>query len=317
MSVFHPELRRAARFLPRITFTPRFTRFLKALQARRGASRPPPAADGVTIRDVMVPGVGDEPPVRVRLYWPQAASGPRPAILWIHGGGFIIGTPEQDENQLVTLCRDLGIVVAAVAYRLSPEHPYPAPMDDAYRALRWMRDQEGVSPDRIAIGGNSAGGGLAAGLVQRAHDLGEIKVAFQLLVYPMLDDRTVLRSDIDASRLRLWNNRSNRFGWTSYLGAEPGGANPPAYAVPARRSDLAGLPPAWIGVGTCDLFHDEDVDYARRLREAGVACALKVVPGAFHAFDRVRGDAAVTREFVGDYRTALREALAAPGAAGV
>jgi acetyl esterase/lipase len=186
-------------------------------------------------------------------------------------------------------------------------------MDDACRALKWLRGCEGVSPERIAIGGNSAGGGLAAGLVQLAHDRGEVRVAFQLLVYPMLDDRTVLRTDIDPSPLRLWNNRSNRFGWTSYLGAEPGGPKAVAYAAPGRREDLAGLPPAWIGVGTCDLFHDEDVDYARRLEAAGVPCTLKVVPGAFQAFDRVCSDTEVTRDFIGGYRAALREALGAGG----
>ncbi len=308
LDAFHPELRRAARYLPRFTFTPTLTRVLKGVQKWRGLAKPP-AVDGVEIRDVLMPRAGGDAPLRVRLYWPMAATGPLPAILWTHGGGFIIGTPEQDEAHHIALCRDLGIVVAAVAYRLCPEHPYPAPMDDAYRALEWLRRHEGVSPDRIAIGGNSAGGGLAAGLVQLAHDRGEIKVAFQLLVYPMLDDRTVLRTDVDASRLRLWNNASNRFGWRSYLGAEPGGEPAPAYAVPARRESLAGLPPAWIGVGTCDLFHDEDVDYAARLEAAGVACTLKTVPGAFHAFDLICARTAVAQAFADSYRSALRNAL--------
>lgn len=309
LDAFHPELRRAAKYLPRFTFTPTLTRVLRTVQKWRGKAKLPANVEGVTVRDVLVPGAADDPPVRVRLYWPEAASGPLPAILWTHGGGFIIGTPEQDEAHHIALCRELGIVVAAVAYRLCPEHPYPAPMDDAYRALKWLQGCEGVSPRRIAVGGNSAGGGLAAGLVQLAHDRGEIKVAFQLLVYPMLDDRTALRTDIDPSPLRLWNNRSNRFGWTAYLGAEPGGHSGPAYAIPARREHLAGLPPAWIGVGTRDLFHDEDVDYARRLKAAGVACTLNVVPGAFHAFDLICAETAVARDFSAGYRSALRDAL--------
>lgn len=308
MEGFHPELRRAARWLPRLTFTPRFTRFVQAVQKWRGTPKPP-VVEGVEIRDVFIPSEARGASVRVRLYRPTAASGPRPAMLWVHGGGFIIGSPEQDEPNNIALCGDLGIVVAAVAYRLAPRHAYPAPLADAYAALQWLAGQEGVARDRIAIGGNSAGGGLAAGLVLTAHDRGEIPVAFQMLVYPMLDDRTALRADIDPSTLRMWNNRSNRFGWTSYLGAEPGGVDAPAYAVPARRDDLAGLPPAWIGVGTRDLFHDEDVAYARRLQAAGVPCVLKVVPGAFHAFDLVCGETAVARDFVDSYRAALREAL--------
>ena len=308
MSAFHPELRRAAMFLPRLTFTPTFTRLVQALQKWRGLAKTP-AVDGVVVRDVLVPGPTGAEPVRVRLYQPQAAAAPRPAILWVHGGGFIIGTPEQDEAHHIALCRDLGIVVAAVAYRLAPTHSYPAPMDDCYAALKWLHGQADIDPARIAIGGNSAGGGLAAGLTLLAHDRAEVPVAFQLLVYPMLDDRTALRTDIDQAPLRMWNNRSNLFGWRSYLGAEPGADGPPDYAAPARRKTLAGLPPTWIGVGTCDLFHDEDVAYARRLTAAGVDCALKVVPGAFHAFDLVCSKTAVARDFSDSYRSALKQAF--------
>ena len=311
MSFFHPELRRAARFLPRLTFTPTFTRLVQSLQKWRGLAKTP-VVDGVTVRDVLVPGPVGAEPVRIRLYRPEAATDPLAAILWVHGGGFIIGTPEQDEAHHIALCRDLGILVAAVAYRLAPAHSYPAPMDDCYAALQWLYGQAEVDPKRIAIGGNSAGGGLAAGLTLLAHDRGEVPIAFQLLVYPMLDDRTALRTDIDQAPLRMWNNRSNLFGWRSYLGSAPGAGGLPDYAAPARRETLAGLPATWIGVGTCDLFHDEDVAYARRLREAGVDCTLKVVPGAFHAFDLVCAKTAVARDFSDSYRSALVEALRAP-----
>ncbi|HUD28156.1 MAG TPA: alpha/beta hydrolase fold domain-containing protein, partial [Novosphingobium sp.] len=157
------------------------------------------------------------------------------------------------------------------------------------------------------------GAGLAAGLVLFAHDRGEIPVALQLLVYPMLDDRTALRSDVDQSNLRLWNSRSNLLGWTSYLGRAPGGDDVPDYAAPARRGDLHGLPPAWIGVGTCDLFHDEDVAYARRLREAGVPCTLVVVDGAFHGFDLVGQKARVVRDFRESYVAFMGEIFARNG----
>lgn len=185
--------------------------------------------------------------------------------------------------------RELGILVVGVDYRLAPEHPFPAALDDCYAALRWLHDraeQLGVDPARIAVGGASAGGGLAAGLAQRAHDLAEVPVALQVLTYPMLDDRTVLRRDHAGRGRILWTPASNRYGWTSYLGHPPGAAEPPPYAVPARRADLAGLPPAWIGVGELDLFHDEDVEYARRLEAAGVPVTLHVEPGMYHAAER-------------------------------
>jgi acetyl esterase/lipase len=311
MNPFHPELRRAARLIPRFTFTPGLSRFARFVQRLRGTPAPP-SAPGVTIRDVMVPGPPANPSVRVRLYSPEQGSGPRPAMLWLHGGGFIIGAPEQDQPQNIVRCRELGMVIAAVSYRLSPDDPYPAALDDAYAALRWLHGSAGelnIAPDRIAIGGNSAGAGLAAGLVLAAHDWGEVPVAFQLLFYPMLDDRTAKRADIDPARLRLWNNRSNLYGWTAYLGHEPGGDGVPDYAAPARRQQLAGLPPAWIGVGTCDLFHDEDTAYARRLSAAGVPCTLKVVDGAFHGFDLVGDKAQVVQDFRQSYMTALRQAL--------
>lgn len=311
MAEFHPELRRAARLIPRFTFTPGLARFARFVQRVRGVPRPP-MVQGVTVRDIVVPGIEGNPGVRVRLYTPDEPSAARPAMLWIHGGGFIVGTPEQDEAGNIALCRDLGMVVAAVTYRLGPDHPYPAGLDDCYAALGWLHGvagELGVDRRRIAIGGNSAGAGLTAGLVLFAHDRAEFPVACQLLVYPMLDDRTALRTDVDQSKLRLWNSRSNMLGWTSYLGRPPGGEGISDYAAPARRASLEGLPPAWIGVGTCDLFHDEDVAYATRLQEAGVPCTLKIVEGAFHGFDLVGQKAEVVRDFRESYVSFLGRML--------
>lgn len=282
-----------------------------SLQRRLCVPKPRTVA-GVVIRDELIPRSPGNPSMRVRLYTPAVESEARPALLWMHGGGFVIGVPEQDEAQNVTLCQQLGLVIAAVDYRLSPEHPYPAALDDGYTALIWLQrraNELGVARDRIAIGGNSAGGGLAAGLVLMAHDLGEVPVAFQLLIYPMLDDRTVNRTDVDERRLRFWSTKSNRLGWESYLGSKPGSDAVPAYAAPARRENLGGLPPAWIGVGTCDLFHDEVVSYAQRLAQAEVPCALKVIEGAFHAFDFAGSKTRVVREFRQAYFDALRDAL--------
>ena len=183
--------------------------------------------------------------------------------------------------------------------------------DDCYDALVWLAARPEVDPSRIVIAGASAGAGLTAGLALLARDRGGASPALQVLVYPMLDDRTALRTDIDERNFRLWTNRSNRYGWSSYLGAPPGSADVSPHAAPARASDeqLAGLPPAWIGVGTLDLFHDEDVLYAQRLRAAGVECELYVVDGAFHGFDGMTSRASVTRAFNESRDSAIASAL--------
>ena len=230
--------------------------------------------------------------VGVRLYRPADAQGPGPALLWIHGGGYVIGRAAQDDALCRRFARALGATVASVEYRLAPEHPYPTPVEDCYSALTWLARLPAVDPKRVAIGGASAGGGLAAALAFVARDRGEVQVAAQLLVYPMLDDRSADRTDLDDSGHRLWTRASNRFGWDAYLGDADRNV-----AVPARREDLRGLPPAWMGVGTLDLFHDEDLAYADRLNAAGVPCDVEVVPGAFHGFDAVAAKAEVSRSF--------------------
>ena len=271
-----------------------------------------PLVDGVTVKDVLLPTSDGAHTLRVRFYRPERLRGPVPAMLWIHGGGFVMGDSEIDEDNNVAIVRDTGVAVAAVNYRLAPGHPFPAPIEDCYTALRWLHAEAkelGVLPDRIAIGGSSAGGGLAAGLALMAHDRNEVPLAFQLLIYPMLDDRTAIRTDIDLSGVRLWNNSCNQFGWTCYLRNAPGRENIHPYAAPARRESLSGLPSAWIGVGTFDLFRDEDVTYAKRLRDSGVACELRVVEGAYHAFDRFSPRANVVKQFRQSYLNAMKNAL--------
>jgi acetyl esterase/lipase len=306
---FHVDLRGIARFLPRGVGRPALVRVLRALE-RLAPSRS--RIGETTIETVPVPGPADAPPVPVRLYRPPGVVPGGPALLWIHGGGFVMGRAANDDETCAEIARALGILVVSVDYRLAPEHPFPAPLEDCHAALAWLfrdADRLGVDAARIAIGGESAGGGLAAQLALLAHDRGVLRPVFQLLVYPMLDDRTVLRTDLDGTMHRLWDHRSNAWGWASYLGTAPGGADVSALAAPARRADLVGLPPAWIGVGTHDLFHDEDVAYAHRLREAGVPCGLEIVDGAFHGFNRVAGSAPVTRRFRAAMVGALREAL--------
>lgn len=237
-----------------------------------------------------------------------------PVLLWMHGGGLIIGSPQQNDRPMFQIVRHTGIVVVSVDYRLAPNHPFPAPLDDCYAALKWVHAHAatlGIDPNRIGIGGESAGGGLAASLVQLAHDRGEISPIFQLLIYPMLDDRSALRTDVAQGELLTWTPQNNRFGWESYLGHACGFDDVRPYAVPARREDLTGLPPTWIGVGTLDLFYDENVDYARELQRSGVDCELVVIKGAFHGFDQLDHDLPVVQAFRQSQIDALRKYLAA------
>jgi acetyl esterase/lipase len=292
---FHPDLRRIARFTPREPVRPATLRLLRAGTA---------LLDRRPARDVEVhtPASG----IRVRLHAPAGLAGATPALLWMHGGGYVMGRASQDDALCRRFSRELGITVAAVDYRLAPEHPYPAPLDDCYAALTWLAGLPGVDPARVAIGGASAGGGLAAALALLARDRAEVTPVLQLLTYPMLDDRSsTLPPD---RRYRLWTPRSNRFGWASYLGDAD-----PQRAVPARRADLSGLPAAWIGVGGLDLFHDEDLAYADRLRQAGVGCRVEVVPGAFHGFDLLAPRTGVARSFFAGQCASLRSAFAGKG----
>jgi acetyl esterase/lipase len=278
----HPELRRAARFAPRQLVGRRTYRLIRALSTLR--SRP-----AISDAEVITLGSG----VGVRLFRPLSESGaviePGPALLWVHGGGYVIGTADMDDHVCAQFSKRLGITVASVEYRLAPEHPYPAAIQDCFAALTWLAGLPGVDSARVAIGGASAGGGLAAALALWARDHA-FTAAFQLLVYPMLDDRS--SAIADPPNYRLWSPHANGFGWRAYLGDAD-----PNVAVPARREDLSGLPPAWIGVGTNDLFHDEDVAYAARLQAAGVPCDVEVVPGAFHGFDVWAAKASVSQRF--------------------
>ena len=287
----HPELRLVARFAPRQIVYPWSLPILRRLSIASRSSN-----DGVDVMDL--PGGAG-----ARLYRPTAAAAPTAALLWIHGGGYLLGSPEQDDALCRRYVQRLGITVAAVRYRLAPEHPYPIPLEDCYRVLTWLAGLPGVDADRIAIGGASAGGGLTAALSFLARDRGEVSPALQVLSYPMLDDRTV-GPDLEKPGFRLWNARSNRFGWTSYLG----GADP-AVAVPARRTDLVGLAPAWLGVGTLDLFCAEDLAYAARLNAAGVECEVHEVPGAFHGFDGLAPKAAVSQAYFDSQCASLSRAL--------
>ena len=224
----------------------------------------------------------------IRVHRGVDAPDGQPIIVWLHGGGMVAGTYLIDDIRFDKWCGALGVVGVAVDYGLAPERPYPGPLEDCYAALRWAHDHAGeIGGDagRIGIGGNSAGGGLAAGLALMARDRNEVAVAFAALVYPMIDDRMTTPSSGWA--VPTWPPAANDFGWSSYL-ADVGGRGAddvPVYAAPARATDLAGLPSTFISVGALDGFLDEDVDYAARLLRAGVPTELHVYPGAPHGFD--------------------------------
>ncbi|MHA7278459.1 alpha/beta hydrolase [Arthrobacter sp. MDT2-2] len=306
MNVFHPELA-VGKWIPKASFGPRLARLANIPRGRATE-----APEDLDIDDIEIPAGRGAQNVRVRLIRPKTLKGAAPALLWLHGGGMILGNNSQDDATNFAFARTLGISVASVEYRLSPRHTASAAVEDAYAALVWLNDnaaERGIDPSRIAVGGQSAGGGLAAGLALLALDRGEVTPVFQLLVYPMIDDRTVIRTDLDTTNVRVWTPGSNRYGWTSYLGQEPGSDNVSPYAAPARRENFAGLPSAWIGVGTLDLFFDEDRTYAARLEEAGVACELFIVQGAFHGFDTLFKNKGVSRTFWRAQAKALQKAL--------
>lgn len=245
----------------------------------------------------------------LRVYHPRTRRSGG-ALLWIHGGGYIIGRAVQGDRLCGEVARKLGVTVVSVDYRLGA---FPGPLDDCHAAWTWLQQTAaslGIDPARVAVGGESAGGGLAACLVQRLRDEGGVQPCGQWLFSPMLDDRTAARRELHAPAHLVWNNRLNALGWRTYLGQEPGLAALPAYAAGARREDLSGLPPAWIGVGDIDLFHAEDRLYTDRLQAAGVAAAFEVAPRAPHGFEAWAPDAAVSRRHIAAAQAWLATVLA-------
>jgi len=276
---------------------------------------PPPAPQPF---ERHIPGPSGAPDLRLVIVDPAPGTKGRPvlrpALLHMHGGGYVSGFAGQFNPFLQAVAQNCGCLVVSVDYRLAPETHFPGSLEDNYTALRWLyknSDELGVDRKRIAIGGESAGGSHSALLAIAARDRREIPILFQLLIYPALDDRTgSTRQPPPSIGQFVWNAGSNRFGWTSFLGVPAGSPTVPAGAVPARVENLAGLPPAFIGVGALDLFVDEDVEYARHLIDAGVPTELLVVPGAFHGFDVFVPDAAVSKRFTESWVVALRRAFA-------
>jgi acetyl esterase/lipase len=313
LSLVHPELRDFAAAIARHdAVTPRLSASTLP-RAREGMSHAMPPLAAVPWQAQAIPGVKGQPDVIAYLI--NSSPGQNlPGILHMHGGGFVTGTARSAIPILQALAKDLGCVVVTVEYRLAPETDYRGSIEDNYTALKWFHANAaalGVDPTRIAVMGESAGGGHAALLALTAQDRGEISLAFQCLTYPMLDDRTGSSRPVPQHIGRLMHMPAdNRFCWRAFMGVAAGGAHVPQRAVPARATQLAGLPPAFIGVGSLDLFVHEDVEYALRLNTERVNAELIVAPGAFHVFDGA--PAPISRWFNQAKFDALRRGLGIP-----
>jgi acetyl esterase/lipase len=237
--------------------------------------------------------------IDLRMMRPRAlGTTPRPLVYWMHGGGYVLGSAEQDDALMAKFAHELGCIGVSVDYRLAPETPYPGPHEDCFEGLMHLvnnAEKYHIDTARIVIGGASAGGGLAAGLALRVRDEAAITLAGQALLYPMIDDRNVIQPDAQHENTPVWSREANLFGWTCFLGQQPGGDGVDAYGAAARAADLAGLPPTYLPVGDLDLFLDEDILYAHRLSQAGVACELHVFPGAIHGFNGFMPEARMSR----------------------
>ncbi|MBE1301184.1 MAG: alpha/beta hydrolase fold domain-containing protein [Alteromonadaceae bacterium] len=247
----------------------------------------------------------------IHLYTPEHCTSDG-IVLWLHGGGYIVGSPKQNRTECSELAKKLGCKVVAVSYRLAPEHPFPAGLDDSYQAWQWLLDNEKslhINKHKIAIAGQSAGGGLAAALCQRIKTDNSIQPIAQVLYYPMLDDRTALNRQLDKCEHLIWHNQLNYFAWGAYLGEEPGQSSVPRFSVPARSDNLSGLPNTWIGVGEMDLFYQENIQYAEALNASGVNVCVHTTPRAAHAFDVVAPSAVSSRDFKNEIITFLNRLL--------
>lgn len=262
---------------------------LQELRARQ-LPLPPPGDDAASVEDRVFAGPAG--PLPMRIYQPLERSEAVGCIFHVHGGGYVGGSAREVEFLHKPLAARLGCVIVSIDYRLAPEAPFPAAIDDCYAALKWTFANAadlGVDATRIGVMGESAGGGIAAALALVSRDRGEHRLSFQHLIYPMIDDRTCTREPHPYAGEFIWHPDNNLFGWTAYLGEEPGGEGVSPYAAVARAENLSGLPPTFLSTAALDLFIDENLDFAGRLIRAGVPTELHVWPGAFHGFDIVPG----------------------------
>jgi acetyl esterase/lipase len=306
--MIHPELRRTARFIRLVlpSYTLRkfllFQKIIKILTFRH------PRKLRYENKYITRP---DGSRLRICVYAPVEPKQNVPGLLWLHGGGYALGAPEEDEIFIRRFIEASGCVVVSPDYRLSLTAPYPAALEDSYSALLWLKDhckEYGIRENQIMVGGDSAGGGLAAAIALYARDRKEVALAYQIPLYPMIDDRmdTESAKDNDAP---LWDSKSNDIAWRLYLGELFGKPDVPAYAAPARADDLSGLPPACSFVGSIEPFYDETVSYMNRLRDIGIPVQFKVFKGCFHGFDIACGRTNIGKEAVAFLMDSFKHAV--------
>ncbi|ALJ20459.1 alpha/beta hydrolase [Microbacterium sp. No. 7] len=284
----------------------------RELAASLGAFRSAPPTGDVRVEDRFIPGPIGARDIRARIYTPADLPGPLPGMLYLHSGGFVLGSIDYEDHAISTIADGAGAVVVAVDYRLAPENPYPAGMEDCYAALIWMAENAALldmDPDRIGVGGASAGGGLAAGVALLSRDRNGPRLCLQYLDAPELDDRMTTPSMTAYTDTPVWTRLHTQLSWEAYLA----GADADGYAAPARMADLSGLPPAYIGVCQFDPLRDEAIDYAQRLAQSGTPTELHLYPGAFHGSWLVT-EAAVSRRMVDDTVQRIRALLNQPTA---
>jgi acetyl esterase len=307
-----PELQQWLPMLPAISLEdmPAIRAMMNDPEVRAHAFQLPTyePATPVTVEERLIPGPAGAPEVRVRVYTPTGVPGPLPGFVSIHGGGFVLGDLDQDVAIATRIAAEASAVVVSVDYRLAPEHPYPAGLEDCYAALEWTAakaSELGVDSARIGIGGISAGGGLAAALALLARDRGGPAVCFQFLGIPELDDRLETPSMTQFVDTPLWNRPNAVLSWKYYLGGQPADQ----YAAPSRAVELSGLPPAYVSVCEFDPLRDEGLAYATRLIQAGVPTELHLFPGTFHGSEMVV-TAAVSQRMSAEAVDAIRRGLA-------
>lgn len=305
-----PELLPGLDLIPTLPFSAETLPLIRQKFGAGSASPSDSEPQGAVPDTVRIPGPeGHDLPLII--YRPANLPTNAPAVLYMHGGGYVIGSAASMLGANQGLAQAAECLLVAVDYRLAPETCHPGPVEDCYAALKWLHDNAaslGIDPARIAVAGESAGAGLAAALALLARDRGEVAIVHQHLIYPMIDDRTCRDNANPHAGEFVWTPESNHFGWSSLLGFPAGGEGVSPYAAAARADDLTGLPGTFISVGALDLFAEEDIDFARRLMRAGVPTELHVYPGAYHGFDIV-SEAAVTRKAHQNSISALRRAL--------
>ena len=308
----NPELKAFLDVFPAITLSAESLQDIRAVMNSNFPIPEVPKDDPVLRTERLVPGPDGAPVLRLVICTPKLAKKALPAYYFIHGGGYVICGPDAVFVPLHEMADRLHCVVIGVDYRLAPDTRHPGPVEDCYAGLKWIFDHAeelGIDKTRIGVGGESAGGGLAAALALLARDRGQVSLAFQHLRCPMLDDRTCVNPDPHPyTGQYMWTHDHNEFGWQSLLGVPPGSTGVSAYAAPARAESLVGLPSTFISIGSLDLFLEESMDYARRLTRAGVPVEMHIYPGAFHGFEIKRdGELSIMAER--DNNAALLRAL--------